>query len=170
LEREANQIQDRALGAETVVYPVLGSSSTHHARANGWQLCHEPVYHRYFAATTPSRREIERLCTLDQTDGTVYLATAADDHGRVIGLGCYAQQPACWGELALLIEDAYQGRGLGRKLFRLLTRHAAAKGLQTMDVNILPSNRAMLALARNSGRPHHERYLDGMQQVRLALQ
>lgn len=134
------------------------------------RLSRETIYHRYFAATTPPRREIERLCTLAQGDGTVYVVTAADDHQRMIGIACYAQQPTCWGELAILIEDAYQGRGLGRKLLRLLTRHATAKGIETMDVNILPSNGAMLHLARNSGRPHRERYLDGMQQVRLALQ
>jgi RimJ/RimL family protein N-acetyltransferase len=131
------------------------------------RLSRQTLHQRYFAATAPGRRELERLCRMAGREGTAYVATGAD--GRIVAIACYAQHPSCWGELAILIEDGYQGLGLGRKLFRLLVRHAAVKGLQTLELNILPSNRAMLHLARNSGRSHRERYRDGMQQIELSL-
>lgn len=70
----------------------------------------------------------------------------------VVGLGQYARlasRQAC--ELALVVGDEWQGLGLGARLLRRLIDDAGAAGLQEMEADVLPENRAMLALARRFG-------------------
>ncbi len=51
-------------------------------------------------------------------------------------------------EFALIIGDAWQGQGIGRRLLRALIDEAEARGLRRMLGHVLLDNRAMLALAR----------------------
>ena len=54
-------------------------------------------------------------------------------------------------EFALIIGDAWQGQGIGRRLLRALIEAAEARGLRRMTGHILLDNRPMLALARHQG-------------------
>ena len=54
-------------------------------------------------------------------------------------------------EVALSVEDAYQGRGYGRELFASALEHARAKGINTVEATFSHSNRAMLQIAKNAG-------------------
>ena len=54
-------------------------------------------------------------------------------------------------EFAVGLTDAWQGRGLARRLLELLMDHARASGLTRMEGYILASNTRMLGLARRLG-------------------
>jgi acetyltransferase len=54
-------------------------------------------------------------------------------------------------ELAIVVADAWQRRGIGRMLLQRLIEHAAAAGLQHVDGYVLATNQAMLNLARSLG-------------------
>jgi RimJ/RimL family protein N-acetyltransferase len=74
------------------------------------------------------------------------------DNGSLMGLGQYAIEPGqgrC--ELALLIADEWQRRGLGTRLLEALLRDAVASGLREARLEILHGNLAMRALARRAG-------------------
>ena len=54
-------------------------------------------------------------------------------------------------EFALIIGEAWQGQGIGRRLLRALIEEAESRGLRRMTSHILLDNRPMLALARHQG-------------------
>ena len=58
-------------------------------------------------------------------------------------------------EFALAIADAWQGRGLGRRLLRTLMAAARARGLELLFGDVLHDNHAMLRLAQALGYTRH---------------
>lgn len=54
-------------------------------------------------------------------------------------------------EFAVVVTDAWQGSGVGRRLMEALIRHASARGLQTMYGQILATNSRMLEFAKGLG-------------------
>jgi len=56
-------------------------------------------------------------------------------------------------ELTLLVEDAYQGHGLGRRLLMELIAAASGHGFLTLLAEVLPDNERMLRLLESAGPP-----------------
>ncbi len=54
-------------------------------------------------------------------------------------------------EFALAVADAWQGRGLGRRLIAHLVAHAREHGVQRLHGDVLAENRRMLGLLRELG-------------------
>lgn len=54
-------------------------------------------------------------------------------------------------EIALSVEDAYQGRGYGRQLFSAALGHARDMGIETVEATFSHDNRAMLQIALGAG-------------------
>ena len=53
--------------------------------------------------------------------------------------------------MAFAVADEHQGRGIGTQLLQLLTNHARSQGVQRFEAFVLPENRQMMRLFRNSG-------------------
>lgn len=87
------------------------------------------------------------LARLTSSRGSVLVAESVD--GCIVGLAEYAAgDDAGTCEVALVVADAWQGRGLGRLLMDRLLQAARAKGIERAIVDVLCGNDAMLALAR----------------------
>jgi len=56
-------------------------------------------------------------------------------------------------EVAIVVVDEYQGRGIGRALMRHLTSIAREAELRTFIAEVLPENTSMLQLFKTSGLP-----------------
>lgn len=67
----------------------------------------------------------------------------------VVGMAHSALEEANSAELAIVVADAWQRRGLGTRLLRALSHHAS--GVAALRGIVLADNRAMLALARRLG-------------------
>ena len=80
------------------------------------------------------------------------LTIAASGSEQFVGVGRYVIDPAkATAEFALVMADAWQGHGLGRRLLDALLDHAAEAGVEIMEGIVLATNRAMLKLALSSG-------------------
>jgi acetyltransferase len=82
------------------------------------------------------------------------LIAVAEEQGREIELGVarYAINPdgdSC--EFALVIADNIKGKGLGQKLMAALMQAARAKGLKTIEGEVLSNNHSMLKLMTRLG-------------------
>ena len=82
------------------------------------------------------------------------LIAVTDEHGKEIELGVarFAINPdgdSC--EFALVIADNFQGKGLGQKLMAALMEAARAKGLKTIEGEVLSNNHNMLKLMARVG-------------------
>jgi len=100
-----------------------------------------------------TREYIEQLTTVDYTRDMALAATVMlGDCETLIGVARYVRDPAgdaC--EFALVIADAWQGRGIGRRLMEKLIAVARARGLAQMHGDVLATNRGMLEFCRKLG-------------------
>jgi GNAT superfamily N-acetyltransferase len=56
-------------------------------------------------------------------------------------------------EVAFVVQDEWQKRGLGSFLLAYLTQIARQRGVKVFAAKVLPGNRPMLAVFHNSGFP-----------------
>lgn len=83
----------------------------------------------------------------------------------LLAIAIVGGQPACVGEaryavgegppdareFALVVDDAWQGQGLGVALLRSLVRHAQGQGVKHLVGDVMHDNAAMIELAQRNG-------------------
>jgi RimJ/RimL family protein N-acetyltransferase len=74
-----------------------------------------------------------------------------DETGAIIALGEYACTDGPRAEVAIVVADQWQGRGVGRRVLERLLRHAARSGVTRLEGVTRAGNVAMQALARELG-------------------
>lgn len=72
-------------------------------------------------------------------------------------------------EVAFVIEDDLQGKGLGKALLRLLAIHARGAGLEQFTAVVLPENSAMLGVFQSCQYPLTIQHVDGTNYVTLDI-
>jgi ribosomal protein S18 acetylase RimI-like enzyme len=104
-------------------------------------------YLRFFTAMCPPSRGLLKALTAGHPRADILLVTGED--GQVVGHGMAVDAPgerAGSADLGLVIADDWQGQGLGPVLLRLLEQRAAARGITTVVLDVLPENRRMLGI------------------------
>jgi ribosomal protein S18 acetylase RimI-like enzyme len=101
----------------------------------------------------------------------VALVALIDEGGRpvIAGGGRYIVVQPGQAEIAFVVVDEYQGRGIGRALIRHLTRIARGAGLRTLVAEVLPENTPMLQLFKTSGLPLSTRREGEVVHVKICL-
>jgi acetyltransferase len=80
------------------------------------------------------------------------VTTVIDGVEQFVGVGRYVVDVATLSaEVALVLADAWQGQGLGRRLLETLLEHAAGAGIRQAVGTVLATNVAMLRLVRSMG-------------------
>lgn len=134
------------------------------------RLSTNSLFMRYLVPYAPARlvAHLHDICTLPTDQGSALVAVHG---GEVVGLGYYLVEPAqpATAEPALLIEDRYQGRGIGRRLLARLITAARRRGVRCFAALTHPNNWPMLHLLHDSGRPASSRFDGGLVAVHLAL-
>ncbi|MGC1953661.1 MAG: GNAT family N-acetyltransferase [Gammaproteobacteria bacterium] len=72
-------------------------------------------------------------------------------------------------EIAFTVEEDYHGLGLGRRLLKHLAKIGRAGGVRRFLAEILPQNKAMLAVFARSGLPMVKSHREGVVHIRLDL-
>ncbi len=113
------------------------------------RLSRQSLYFRYLYPHKPVAKDLERMCTLPGSDGAVFVVEYDDAEHRIVGYACYQNGHDSFNrtpELAILVEDGFQGCGIGAALMHHLCRFAVAKGLNTIIASIHPDNSSMVHL------------------------
>ncbi len=115
----------------------------------------ESVYHRFFGMKLDlSPEELKHFTTLDYDNRMALIATVGDEMvavGRYDVLDEQSDDDNKVAEVAFLVEDAFQGRGIGRHLLQHLTVYARSRGITEFEAYVLAENVAMMRLFRDSG-------------------
>lgn len=110
------------------------------------RLSAETVYRRFHAPVHRLPDEtVRRLVTVDHDQREAVVAVVG---GEVVGVARYDREPTdpSTAEVAVLVEDAWQGAGVGRQLLTELTGLAARRGVRTFTATVQPDNRPVLGL------------------------
>lgn len=135
------------------------------------RLSQRSIYLRFFGVVPVLSDERARYFThLDGQDRFAYVALDPNDPDEIIGVVRMDREPGTdCGEYAVIVEDRWQGRGLGFALTRLLIAGARRRGYRTMYAMVLPENVRMLNLLRDLGLPARVRWVDGMERVEVDI-
>ncbi|MGW6936418.1 GNAT family N-acetyltransferase [Lentzea sp. NPDC054927] len=123
------------------------------------------LFNRYHSGMrTVPRRWLHRL--LNPPRGTTILAQCAD---QAVALGqlIHTGTPDC-AEVSLLVEDAWQRRGVGAALLGALASDARAAGYTELVAWCLPSESALVRTAARAGLETTTRREDGLLRVSIA--
>ncbi|MFI9009811.1 GNAT family N-acetyltransferase [Actinosynnema sp. NPDC053489] len=123
------------------------------------------LFSRYHAGVrTVPRRWLHRL--LSPPRGTTSVAQCAD---RVVAIGqLIPLSTPDSAEVSLLVEDGWQGRGVGTALLGALARAARADGRRELVGWCLPAETGLLRTAARAGLPTSVRREDGLLRVSIA--
>lgn len=123
------------------------------------------LFNRYHSGMrTVPRRWLHRL--LSPPRGTTVVAQCAD---RVVALGqLIPTSTPDSAEVSLLVEDAWQGRGVGTALLGALARAARAAGHRELVGWCLPAESGLSRTAARAGLAHSSRRQDGLLRVSIS--
>jgi acyl-CoA hydrolase/GNAT superfamily N-acetyltransferase len=114
----------------------------------------ESLYHRFFAyvRATPYA-QLQRMVNVDYEREMAVVGIAAEaGQERMVAVGRYVLDPDTrLAEVAFLVQDQYQGRGIGTFLLQQLMRIARSKGVAGFTADVLADNRDMLDVLHRSG-------------------
>ncbi len=122
------------------------------------RISREDLRMRFMASISEvSQKTINELCSGDFLQSGCLLAiTGEKKNQKVVGLGNYVGAPnGRTAEVAFLIEEAYQGRGISTILLERLAGLAAANGFIEFEAEVLPDNQPMMNVFKSSGFEKH---------------
>lgn len=112
------------------------------------------LYQRFFKAVNHKQlteRKVSQWTDYDLLQELAVIATLHPNHDKEIGiLRLICTEPGVT-EFALLVADAWQGLGLGRKLTEIAITICQANNIHCLQATVLNTNKDMLHLAHGLG-------------------
>jgi len=125
----------------------------------------ESKYYRFFAPYPKlSERDLKRFTTVDHDRRVAFVVTHGDD---IIAVGRYDAIDDVEAEVAFLVEDQHQGRGIGQLLLEHLAQAGRERGFERFIAEILPENVRMMQVFREMGYVVAGHLEDGVQRLVL---
>ena len=136
------------------------------------RLTPRTIYLRFQNVLTQmSREEAERFCTVDFDNTFALVTTIGEDiEEKIVAVGRYYRLPRRdAAEVAFLVEDAYQGKGIGTHLLEQLASVATERGICLFQAEVLAENEQMMRVLKNSGFQMAHELENGVYQVVLPI-
>ncbi|MDP9840924.1 acyl-CoA synthetase (NDP forming)/RimJ/RimL family protein N-acetyltransferase [Streptosporangium lutulentum] len=131
------------------------------------RLSDESIYFRFFGPRPRlSDREITWFTNVDYVDRVALIATIGTEMVAVIR---YDRIEPGEAEVAFLVEDAHQGRGVASVLLEHLAATARERGISRFVADVLPANQKMMAVLKQVGYTAQSRFADGVVRMTLDL-
>jgi nucleotide-binding universal stress UspA family protein/RimJ/RimL family protein N-acetyltransferase len=126
-------------GSRLEIRPIEPDDRT--ALAEGFRrLSPESRYRRFFAPMDElSERDLDYLTRVDHHDHEALVAIEAGS-GEGVGVARYVRTGAAVAEPAIVVADAWQGRGAGGQLLGVLADRAREEGITRFEAPVLATN------------------------------
>jgi acyl-CoA synthetase (NDP forming)/RimJ/RimL family protein N-acetyltransferase len=132
------------------------------------QVSAESKYMRFFAPMPHlSERDIRRFTEVDHHERVAFVLTVAQ---KIIAVGRFDTLPHEPGdpvvaEVAFLVQDAHQGRGIAQLLLEHLAQAGRERGIDKFEAEVLPENVRMIQIFREAGYQVAGGYEDGVMRL-----
>ncbi|MFI7468092.1 GNAT family N-acetyltransferase [Nonomuraea sp. NPDC049646] len=131
------------------------------------RLSAESIYFRFFGPRPRlSDRDVERFTNVDYVNRVALIATIGAEMVAVIR---YDRTEPGEAEVAFLVEDAHQGRGVASVLLEHLAATARERGIERFVADVLPANMKMMGVLRQAGYTAQSQFADGVVRMTLDL-
>ncbi|HEX4977796.1 MAG TPA: GNAT family N-acetyltransferase, partial [Nocardioides sp.] len=132
----------------------------------------ESKYMRFFAPMPRlSDRDIERFTHVDHHDRVAFVLTVAQ---KMIAVGRFDKITPDGGspveaEVAFLVQDAHQGRGIAQLLLEHLAQAGRERGIDMFVAEVLPENSRMIQIFREAGYQVAGGFEDGVMRLEFPI-
>ncbi len=135
------------------------------------RLSPESRRHRFFSESPPSSDSIAAVCNSSnpRSQFTLIVTRAWEGTSRIIAVGSYWAKNGQTAEVAMAVDDAFHGKGLGTLLLERLAVVAIRHGFSHLWAVTHVDNLAMREVFRDSGFTAHESYEGDDMDVELSL-
>jgi acyl-CoA synthetase (NDP forming)/GNAT superfamily N-acetyltransferase len=136
------------------------------------QVSPQSKYYRFFAAMPKlSDREVKRFVEVDHHERVALVLTVAE---QMIAIGQFEQLPPGTGqpveaEVAFLVRDSDQHRGIGQLLLEHLAQIGREVGVERFVAEVLPDNIGMLQVFRDAGYQVKGGFEDGVMHMEFSI-
>ncbi|SFL29727.1 bifunctional GNAT family N-acetyltransferase/acetate--CoA ligase family protein [Streptomyces pini] len=132
------------------------------------QVSDQSKYYRFFAPYPRlSDRDVRRFTHHDYVDRVGLAAIVGDEfiatvrYDRIDATGRPASLPADEAEVAFLVRDDHQGRGVGSALLEHIAACARERGVRRFVAEVLPANTRMVKVFTDAGYSQKRSFEDG---------
>ncbi|MFJ8228403.1 GNAT family N-acetyltransferase [Streptomyces sp. NPDC094448] len=163
-------------GATARIRPITAADGDRLVSFYG-QVSDESKYYRFFAPYPQlSAKDVHRFTHHDFVDrvglavtvGGEFIATVRYD--RIDRTGRPASAPADGAEVAFLVQDAHQGRGIASTMLEHIAAVARERGIRRFAAEVLPANNKMIKVFRDAGYTQRRSFEDGTVHLTLDLE
>ncbi|AJP04205.1 acyl-CoA synthetase [Streptomyces cyaneogriseus subsp. noncyanogenus] len=141
------------------------------------QVSDESKYYRFFAPYPRlSAKDVHRFTHHDFVDRVGLAATVGGEfiatvrYDRIGADGTPASAPADEAEVAFLVQDAHQGRGVASALLEHIAAVARERGIRRFAAEVLPANTKMIKVFTDAGYTQKRSFEDGVVRLELDLE
>ena len=128
----------------------------------------ESKYYRFFSPMPHlSSRDVERFTNVDYATRVAFVLTL---QGRMIAIGRYDVVRPGEAEVAFLVEDRQQGRGIAQLLLEHLAQAGRERGVEKFTADVLPDNVRMIQTFRDAGYRVTSGYEDGLIRLEFPIE
>ncbi|MEU9443285.1 GNAT family N-acetyltransferase [Streptomyces sp. NPDC048304] len=141
------------------------------------QVSDESKYYRFFAPYPRlSAKDVHRFTHHDFVDRVGLAATVGGEfiatvrYDRIGADGMPATAPADEAEVAFLVQDAHQGRGVASALLEHIAAVARERGIRRFTAEVLPANTKMIKVFTDAGYTQKRSFEDGVVRLEFDLE
>ncbi|MFJ7150915.1 GNAT family N-acetyltransferase [Streptomyces sp. NPDC100445] len=141
------------------------------------QVSDESKYYRFFAPYPRlSAKDVHRFTHHDFVDRVGLAATVGGEfiatvrYDRIGADGMPASGPADEAEVAFLVQDAHQGRGVASALLEHIAAVARERGIRRFAAEVLPANNRMIKVFTDAGYTQRRSFEDGVVRLEFGLE
>ena len=134
-----------------------------------YDLSDNSLYRRFFTLRRDMPHErLQRWVVIDYTKEIIILASMTKDEKEIItGMGQYIiDENSLTAEVAFIVKDEFQNRGIGTEILTYLTYLAKRRGLAGFTAEVLPENTPMLHVLEENGFESTRRSLGGVHMLK----
>lgn len=137
-----------------------------------YRLSDESTYRRFMSyKRAHPHEEMLDLVNLDYEQNMALVVTHNEnDVEEIIAMARYDVDPATHvADIAFVVTDKWQGKGLGTHLMKRMTEIAKQRGLAGLSADVLASNKTMMSIFQKSGLRIHSDLRDGTYHLELCF-
>ncbi|MFF0590244.1 GNAT family N-acetyltransferase [Streptomyces sp. NPDC003781] len=141
------------------------------------QVSDESKYYRFFAPYPRlSAKDVHRFTHHDFVDRVGLAATVGGEfiatvrYDRIGAGGTPATAPSDEAEVAFLVQDAHQGRGVASALLEHIAAVARERGIRRFAAEVLPANNKMIKVFMDAGYTQKRSFEDGVVRLEFDLE
>jgi acyl-CoA hydrolase/RimJ/RimL family protein N-acetyltransferase len=130
-----------------------------------YDLSQETCYYRFMSMSRRfTHKQVQNFVYIDHRNDVAIVGTLPEAHGEdIIAVGRYYLDPNTnHAEVAFVIRDKWQNKGIGNFLFKHLVTLAKRNGISGFTAEVLRDNQRMQAILKNSGLKVQSRLEEGV--------